>query len=108
MVASQAAKGDDEQVSAYWISTYLEVLDEQKLAAYAALAGPAITSAGGTFLARGQAAAAWEAGRMMRSVVIEFDTVEAAIAAHDSPAYQEALAALDGGVVRDLRIIPGA
>lgn len=98
---------EDVDVSAYWISTYLEVLDESKMAAYAALAGPAITAAGGTFLARGEAAAAWEAGKPMRSVVIEFDSVEAAIAAHDSPAYQEALAALDGGVVRDLRIIPG-
>ena len=28
-------------------------------------------------------------------------------AAHDSPAYQEALAALDGGAVRDLRLVPG-
>lgn len=99
--------GKDVAVSAYWISTYLEVLDESKLAAYAALAFPAITSAGGTFIARSEAAAAWEAGKLMRSVVIEFDSVEAAIAAHDSPAYQEALAALDGGVVRDLRIIPG-
>lgn len=99
--------GKDVVVSAYWISTYLEVLDESKLAAYAALAGPAITAGGGTFLARSEAAVAWEAGKPMRTVVIEFDSVEAAIAAHDSPAYQEALAALDGGVVRDLRVIPG-
>ena len=31
----------------------------------------------------------------------------AALAAHASPAYGEALAALDGGAVRDIRIIPG-
>lgn len=94
-------------MTAYWISTYLEVLDTDKLAAYAKLAFPALTEAGGTFIARGEAAAAWEAGKMMRTVLIEFDSVEAAVAAHDSPAYQEALAALDGGVVRDIRIIPG-
>ena len=41
-------------------------------------------------------------------MVIVFDSVDAARAAHDSPAYQEALAALDGGAVRDLRIVPGA
>jgi len=94
-------------MTAYWISTYLEVTDEQKLTAYAALAGPALTAAGGTFIARGMPAATYEAGRPMRSVLIEFDSVEAATAAHDSPAYQEALAALDGGAVRDMRIVPG-
>ena len=39
-------------------------------------------------------------------MLIEFDSVEQAPAAHDSAAYQEALAALDGGAVRDLRIGP--
>jgi hypothetical protein len=29
------------------------------------------------------------------------------VAAHDSPGYQEALALLDGGAVRDMRIVPG-
>ena len=45
---------------------------------------------------------------MTRTVVIVFDSVDTARAADDSPAYQEALAALDGGAVRDLRIVPGA
>lgn len=49
----------------------------------------------------------WEAGRMLRSVVIEFDSVEAVVAAYESRAYRDALAALDGGVIRDVRIIPG-
>ncbi|GAA4801934.1 DUF1330 domain-containing protein [Nocardioides caeni] len=93
---------------AYWISTYREISDEQKLAAYAALAGPALMDAGGTFLARGMPAKVYEAGLEQRSVLIEFESVEAAIAAHDSAAYTEALAALDGGAVRDLRIVPGA
>lgn len=95
-------------MSAYWVSTYVEVTDEQKLAAYAALAGPALTSAGGRFLARGTPVRVYEAGRETRTVLIEFESVEAAVAAHESPAYQEALAALDGGAVRDLRIVPGA
>jgi uncharacterized protein (DUF1330 family) len=42
---------------------------------------------------------------MQRTVLIEFDSVKHAMAAHDSPAYQNALAALDGGAVRDIRII---
>ncbi len=94
-------------MSAYWISTYLEIHDEQKLRAYAELAGPAITAAGGTFLARGTAAKAYEAGVVQRSVLVEFESVEAAEAAHDSEAYQEALAALGDGATRDLRIVPG-
>lgn len=93
---------------AYWISNYREVLDTEKLAAYAALAGPALVEAGGTFLARGLPEKVYEAGLEQRSVLIEFESVEAAVAAHESPAYQAALAALDGGAVRDMRIVPGA
>ena len=93
---------------AYWITCYREVLDPQKLAAYAALALPALQAGGGRFLARGTAARVFEAGQLERTVLIEFDSVEQAVAAHDSPAYQEALRALDGGAIRDLRIIPGA
>lgn len=95
-------------MAAYWISTYVEVTDEEKLAAYAALAGPALEGAGGTFLARGLPEQVYEAGRSTRTVLIEFASVEAAVAAHDGSAYQEALAALGDGAERDLRIVPGA
>jgi uncharacterized protein (DUF1330 family) len=92
---------------AYWISCYREIIDPNKLAAYAKLAGPAIEAGGGRFLARAVAAKAYEAGLIERIVVIEFDSIEQAVATHDSPAYRAALAVLDGGVVRDLRIVPG-
>lgn len=92
---------------AYWITCYREVLDPAKLAAYARLAGPAIEAGGGRFIVRGIAAKAYEAGQLERTVVIEFDTIERAMAAHDSAAYQAALAALQGGAVRDVRIVPG-
>lgn len=92
---------------AYWISCYHQVLDPLKLAAYAKLAGPAIEAGGGRFLARAVASHAFEQGRLERIVVIEFDSVEQALATHDSPDYKAALAALEGGVVRDLRIVPG-
>jgi uncharacterized protein (DUF1330 family) len=93
---------------AYWVSTYRVIHDADKLAAYAKLAGPAITAAGGRFLARSTAVKAYESGMLQRTVLVEFDSVDAAIAAHDSPAYQEALRALEGGVTRDLRIVEGA
>ena len=95
-------------MTAYWVSVYKEISDPDKMAAYAALAFPALTEAGGTFIARGLPEAFYEAGDGGRVVLIEFDSVEAAVAAHDSPAYAEALAALDGGAVRDIRIVPGA
>jgi uncharacterized protein (DUF1330 family) len=92
---------------AYWISCYKSVSDPDKLAAYAKLAGPAIEGGGGRFLARSPAAKAYEDGVVERTVVIEFESVEKAIAVHDSAAYRQALAALDGGAVRDMRIVPG-
>jgi len=92
---------------AYWISCYRQIIDPAKLTAYAQLAGPAIESGGGRFLARAIAAQAYEDGKTERTVVIEFDSVDQAIATHDSSAYQAAVAALAGGAVRDLRIVPG-
>ena len=93
---------------AYWISTYRSVSDPDALAAYAVLAGPALTAAGGRFLARGMPAQTYEGGLQQRTVLIEFDSVEQARAAHDSPGYAKALAALGTGADRDIRIIEGA
>lgn len=92
---------------AYWVSTYRAVKDADTLAAYAKLAGPALTAGGGRFLARGEPAMVYELGLRQRTVLIEFETVEQAAAAHDSPAYQAALAALGDGAEREIRIIEG-
>ena len=48
---------------AYWISAYRSINDTDALAAYAKLAGPSLTAAGGKFLARGIPAAAKENGQ---------------------------------------------
>lgn len=90
---------------AYWIATYRSISDPTALANYAKLAGPAIQAAGGRFVVRGMPAMVYEAGVAQRTVLIEFESVEQAIAAHDSPAYQEALAALGTGAERDIRIV---
>jgi len=92
---------------AYWISAYRKINDPAKLAAYAKLAGPALTGAGGRFLARGTPSQVYEGGLSQRTVLVEFDSVAQAVAAHDSPAYQEALRVLGKAVDRDLRIIEG-
>jgi uncharacterized protein (DUF1330 family) len=93
---------------AYWVSAYRSIKDPDALAAYAKLAGPALTAAGGKFLARGMPALTFEAGVNQRLVIIEFESVAAAKAAHDSAGYGEALRALGNAVERDMRIIEGA
>jgi uncharacterized protein (DUF1330 family) len=92
---------------AYWVAAYRSISDPNALAGYAKLAGPAIMAAGGRFLARGTAAKAYEAGVLQRLVIIEFDSVEKAIAAHDGEGYQAALKVLGRTADRDLRIVEG-
>jgi uncharacterized protein (DUF1330 family) len=91
----------------YWVATYRSISNADALAAYAKLAAPAITAGGGRFLARGNPAQVYEAGMKERTVLIEFDSVQRAVATHDSEGYQTALKALGNGAVRDIRIIEG-
>ena len=91
----------------YWVCFYRSISDADAVAAYAKAGGPAIMAAGGKFLARGTPAQAYEAGIRERTVVIEFPSVAAAIACHDSDGYQAALKLLGTGAERDLRIIEG-
>lgn len=94
---------------AFWVATYRSVKKPEALAEYAKLAGPAILAAGGRILARGMPAKTYEAGLAQRTVLIEFDSVAAANAAYDSPAYQAAKKLLGPDAVeRDIRIIEGA
>ena len=91
----------------YWVSAYRTISDPEKLAAYNELAGPAVKAAGGRTLVRGGRVAAHDAGIAERTVLVEFDSFEEAVAARESAAYQEALAALSDGVERDFRIVEG-
>ncbi len=92
---------------AYWIAFYHSISKPDALADYAKLAGPAIMAGGGKFLVRGMPAKTYEAGLNQRTVMIEFDSVAAATAAHDSAGYQAALKALGDGALRDMRIVEG-
>ncbi|HQR10292.1 MAG TPA: DUF1330 domain-containing protein [Casimicrobiaceae bacterium] len=92
---------------AYWIAAYRSIHDPDALAAYAKLGGPALQKSGGRILARGVPSQVYDGGLEQRTVLIEFDSVAQAIAAHDSPEYQDALRVLGDAVDRDLRIIEG-
>ncbi len=90
---------------AYWINTFRTIHDPDKLTAYAELGGAAMLAGGGRFLARGNPSAAFELGTIERTTLIEFDSVEQAVSAYNSDAYQHALEVLDDGAERDIRII---
>jgi uncharacterized protein (DUF1330 family) len=93
---------------AYWITTYRSISNQEALAAYAKLAGPAIQAGGGRFLVRGTPAKTYEAGLNQRTVVIEFPSLAQALAVHDGAGYQEALRALGKGAAeRDMRVVEG-
>jgi uncharacterized protein (DUF1330 family) len=92
---------------AYWVTTYRSISNPTAFEAYGKLAGSAIQAGGGRFLVRGNPVKTYEAGLTQRVVVIEFDSVEQAVKAHESEAYQAALKALDNGAERDIRIIEG-
>ena len=92
----------------YWITIYRSVSNPATLAEYAKLATPAIQAAGGRFVARGVPAKVYERGLAERVVVIEFDSVEKAIAAYESPAYQAAFKILGNAADREIRMVEGA
>lgn len=92
---------------AYWVTTYRSIKNPDGVAAYAKLAGPAIKEAGGRFLVRGMPVHTFEQGLKERTVVIEFDSLEKAMTAHETPAYREALKALGNACERDMRVVEG-
>ena len=92
----------------YWLTVYRSISNPDALAAYAKLAAPALSAAGGRFLARGMPAKIMEQGLMQRTVLIEFPSVDAAVTAYNSAGYKQALQALGtGSAERDMRIIEG-
>jgi len=92
----------------YWVVTYRSIKNPEALAAYAKIAGPVIAAAGGRYLVRGNPVKVYEAGVAERTVVIEFDSVATAIAAHDGEGYHAAVKVLGDAAVRDVRILEGA
>jgi uncharacterized protein (DUF1330 family) len=93
----------------YWVVAYRSISDESAVKAYGALALPAVESFGGRFLTRSTSQIqTHEAGLQQRTILVEFDSYEIALAAHESEAYQKALQALGSGAERDFRIVEGA
>ena len=92
---------------AYWVVCYRSISDSAARDEYAKLAVPAVLAGGGRFLARGGPAKTYEAGINQRTVLVELDNLAQAIATHDSPGYQAALAVMGNAAERDMRIVEG-
>ena len=87
------------------VTIYKSISDEVKLAEYAELAGPAMVAAGAKFLARGIPVAVKEEGKKTRTVVVEWESLQAAESGYNSEGYQEALKKLDGSAIREFRYV---
>ena len=89
----------------YWLAIYRNIRDADQLAAYAKKASLAIAEGGGTFLSRGMPVEVMEKGETTRTVLIEFESADAAIAAYNSEVYADALATLGDAAEREIRIL---
>ncbi len=93
----------------YWVVAYRTVGDEVAMKNYVPLAMEALGKFGARpLVAPGSAVTAHEVGLKLKTVVVEFDNYEIALAAYESAEYKKALAALGSSVERDFRIVEGA
>jgi uncharacterized protein (DUF1330 family) len=81
-----------------YIIVDMDVTDPDRYATdYVPLSGPSVEAAGGRYLARGGETEVLEGdAQPHRTVIIEFESFDAAKAWYDSPAYLQARAAREG------------
>jgi uncharacterized protein (DUF1330 family) len=94
-------------MKAYWVVTYRRITDQDAWSAYGKLARPAVQKAGGKFIVGGVPAATWEKGVNERVVIVEFESLQKALDAHETADYHAALQALGTGAERDMRVVEG-
>ena len=92
---------------AFIVSSYRGSPQPERLTEYAGPARKAFEANGGRFIVSGLPAHTYEDGLSERTIIIEFASVEKAMAAYESPAYQAARKLL-GPVSRDVRVVEQA
>ncbi|GAB3089807.1 DUF1330 domain-containing protein [Lysobacter terrae] len=92
---------------AYWVIAWRSITDPVAVERYVAPATDAILAHGGRVVAGGEPARTYEEGVATRLVIVEFDSLQAALSAYESPDYQATLVHLVGAAERDVRIIEG-
>jgi len=91
----------------YWVVVYESMSNPAAIPEYAKLAGPALQASGGRLIVSATPAKTHEAGRNERVVLVEFDSLEKAIAAYETDAYKAALKVFNNAAKRDFRIVEG-
>ena len=91
---------------AYWIAR-VDVHDPEAYKAYVAANAEPFRKYGAKFLARGGAVERLEGGSRSRNVVIEFESMETALACYRSPEYQHALSLRQPVSRADLIVVEG-
>ncbi|MBD8494991.1 DUF1330 domain-containing protein [Pseudomonas syringae] len=94
-------------MKAYWIA-HVDVTDPQQYSEYTQRAPQAFNLFGGRFMARGGRCEAIEGRETpQRTVIIEFDSYEQALACYHSPQYQEAMGHRQGVAKAEIVIVEG-
>ena len=94
-------------MKAYWIA-HVDVTDPQQYSEYTQRAPEAFKLFGGKFMARGGRSQAIEGRETpQRTVVIEFESFEQALACYNSPQYQEAMSHRQGVAKAEVVIVEG-
>lgn len=90
----------------YWIAQ-VDVEDMARYGEYSALIDATLAPFGGRFLVRGGRREDMEGTMRQRSIVIEFDSYELALACYRSPAYQAIIPLREGAAMVDLVVVEG-
>ncbi|MCD5975009.1 MULTISPECIES: DUF1330 domain-containing protein [Pseudomonas] len=94
-------------MKAYWIAQ-VDVNDPQQYTQYTQRGPAAFKLYGGRFLARGGRSEAVEGkATPQRTVIIEFDSYDQAVACYNSPEYQDAMSYRAGAARAEIVIVEG-
>ena len=93
-------------MAAYWI-VRVNVLDADKLQAYAPLAAATVEAYGGQYLARGGACETTEGSEYARNVIVRWPDMDTAHKAYHSPDYKHARDVLGDGADSLFVIVEG-
>ena len=91
---------------AYWIAR-VDIKNAERYPDYVSTARPAFERFGAKFIVRGGAATPLEGHTRARNVVIEFASLDDALACYNSPEYQAAVKIRQAAAESDLVIVEG-
>ncbi len=91
-----------------YVVSLIRITDPEQYARYTAIAGPAMAKYGGRFIIRGGSPQVLEGPPgINRTVVAEFESVEAARRFYDSPEYRQARATREGAAEFSMVVAEG-